>query len=154
MPAESTQSVEVRTLLASYSVGLSKQDAARVNFIALLVFLFLLLLGGLVSERSAATRAELFGIGTTLFTYPILQGTQNQPTSLCCLVTQIGLTFVAACQCGGEGRVVPPEIRYRLHRSRDPSRFWCWRSGFCSAFSSADLIRNQPLAAHLVVIGC
>jgi hypothetical protein len=60
--------------------------------------------------RSAATRAELFGIGTTLFTYPILQGTQNQPTSLCCLVTQIGLTFVAACQCGGEGRVVPPEF--------------------------------------------
>jgi MHS family alpha-ketoglutarate permease-like MFS transporter len=55
MPAESTQAVEVRTLLASYSVGLSKQDAARVNFIALLVFLFLLLLGGLVSDKIGRT---------------------------------------------------------------------------------------------------
>ncbi|WP_235623971.1 MFS transporter [Mycolicibacterium goodii] len=107
------------TYLSSYlvnSVGLSKEDAARVNFIALVVFLFLLPLGGYISDKVGRRPVLIFfGLGTTLFTYPILQGMQNQPTWLWCLIyTLVGLLFVAGYSSVNavvKAELFPTEVR-------------------------------------------
>lgn len=87
------------TYLTSYfvnSVGLEKSQASTISFIGLLVFLVLLPIGGYVSDRIGRRPVLIFfGIGTTIGTYPILQGMQNNPTWLTCLVlTVLGLVFV------------------------------------------------------------
>ena len=87
------------TYLTSYfvnSVGLGKSQASTISFIGLLVFLVLLPIGGYVSDRIGRRPVLIFfGIGTTIGTYPILQGMQNNPTWLTCLVlTVLGLVFV------------------------------------------------------------
>ncbi|MFC0449301.1 MFS transporter [Rhodococcus jostii] len=107
------------TYLTSYlvnSVGLSKEDAARVNFIALVVFLFLLPLGGYISDKIGRRPVLIFfGLGTTVFTYPILQGMQHSPTWLWCLIyTLIGLTFVAGYSSVNavvKAELFPTEVR-------------------------------------------
>ena len=87
------------TYLTSYfvnSVGLAKAQASTISFIGLLVFLVLLPVGGYVSDRIGRRPVLIFfGVGTTIGTYPILQGMQNNPTWLTCLVlTILGLVFV------------------------------------------------------------
>ena len=107
------------TYLTSYlvnSVGLSKEDAARVNFVALVGFLFLLPLGGYISDKIGRRPVLIFfGLGTTVFTYPILQGMQDSPTWLWCLAfTLIGLTFVAgysAVNAVVKAELFPTEVR-------------------------------------------
>ncbi|SFT00339.1 MFS transporter [Saccharopolyspora flava] len=107
------------TYLTTYlvnSVGLSKEEAARINLVALVVFLFLLPLGGYISDKVGRRPVLIFfGLGTTAFTYPILQGMQNQPTWLWCLAyTLIGLTFVAgysSINAVVKAELFPTEVR-------------------------------------------
>ncbi|MGW3277353.1 MFS transporter [Nocardia rhamnosiphila] len=107
------------TYLTSYlvnSVGLPKEDAAQINFLALVVFLFLLPLGGYISDRIGRRPVLIFfGLGTTVFTYPILQGMQQSPTWLWCLLyTLLGLTFVAGYSSVNavvKAELFPTEVR-------------------------------------------
>ena len=107
------------TYLTSYlvnSVGLSKQAAAQINFVALVFFLFLLPLGGYISDKIGRRPVMIFfGLGTTVFTYPIMQGMQDSPTWLWCLLyTLLGLTFVAGYSSVNavvKAELFPTEVR-------------------------------------------
>ncbi|NVM98472.1 MFS transporter [Arthrobacter sp. SDTb3-6] len=98
------------------TAGISKPDAAMINFFALLVFLFMQPAMGALSDRIGRRRALLaFAIGAVLFTVPILAAmghTRNPWAAFLLMVAALAiLSGYTACGAIVKAEMFPTHVR-------------------------------------------